>query len=77
MPKMDQMGKKQEVDTLSEWVKAVRSLIQARIRKLQGQMNTKAKSIFKDPDVVETLSDLHDRYVVFPVDKAPHNIIFV
>ena len=69
--------KEQEIDTLSEWVKAVRSLIQARIRKLQGQMNTKAKSIFKAPDVVETLTNLHDKYVVVPADKAPNNIIFV
>ena len=46
---------KVEVDTLSEWVKAVRSLIQIRVSKLKGSMSTKASSIFKDPKVVEKL----------------------
>ena len=40
-------------------------------------MSTKATSIFKRPDVVETLSDIHDKYVVVPADKAPNNIIFI
>ena len=69
--------KEDEIDTLSEWVKAVRSLIQIRISKLKGHMSTNAKSIFKDPEVIETLSTIHDKYVVVPADKAPNNIIFV
>jgi hypothetical protein len=67
----------EELDTLSEWVKAVRSLIQVRIHKLKRSMNTHAKSVFKDPSVARHLSELHDKYVVVPADKAPNNIVFV
>ena len=68
---------KEDVDTLSEWIKAVRSLIQIRIKKLNGSINAHATSIFKDPNVAKHLSDLHDKYVVVPADKAPNNIVFV
>jgi len=68
---------KEDVDTLSEWIKAVRSLIQIRIKKLNGSINAHATSIFKDPNVAKHLSDLHDEYVVVPADKAPNNIVFI
>ena len=67
----------EELDTLSEWVKAMRSLIQVHIHKLKRSMNTHAKSVFKDPSVARHLSELHDKYVVVPADKAPNNIVFV
>ena len=66
-----------EVDTLSEWVKSVRSLIKTRISNLKGSMNTKPKSVLKDPDVITNLSNLHAKYVVVPADKAPNNIVFI
>ena len=38
---------KEELDTLSEWVKSVRSLIQIRSKKnLSGSMSTRSTSIF-------------------------------
>lgn len=40
-------------------------------------MSTKTTSVFKDPEVVETLSTMHDNYVVVPADKAINNIILV
>ena len=40
-------------------------------------MNINAKSVFKDPKVARHLSELHDKYVVVPADKAPNNIAFV
>ncbi|MCU7801424.1 MAG: hypothetical protein KZQ70_15165, partial [gamma proteobacterium symbiont of Lucinoma myriamae] len=66
-----------EENTLSEWVKAVRSLVKARISRLQKTMSTKTKSVFSDPDVVSELSTIHDSYVVVPADKASNNIVFV
>ena len=68
---------KEDVDTLFEWIKAVRSLIQTRIKNLNGSINAHATSIFKDPKVAEHLSYLHDKYVVVPADKDPNNIAFV
>ena len=65
----------EDLDTLSEWVKSVRSLIQIMIkRKLSGSMSTRSTSILKDPNVAKYLSLLHDKYVA---DKAPNNIVFV
>ena len=63
-----------ELDSLSEWVKAVRSLIQLRIKKLRRSMNAKATSIFDNPDVAETLASIHNEYVVVPADKAPNDV---
>jgi hypothetical protein len=68
---------KEFLDTLSEWVKSVRSLIQIRIKKLIGSMSTRSKSIFKDPNVAKHLYLLHDKYVIVSADKAPNNIVFV
>ena len=40
-----------DLDTLSEWVKTVWSLIQIRIKNLNGSVNTRSSSIFKEPNV--------------------------
>ena len=40
-------------------------------------MNKKATSTFKDPDVAETPSFIHDKYVDMSVHKAPKNIILI
>ena len=42
---------KVETDTLSEWVKSVRSSIKSRIRRLRVTMSTKTENIFHDPNV--------------------------
>ena len=68
---------KEQVDTLSEWVKAIRSKILGRIKNLEGSVSKRVTSIFKDPQVRESLSRLHEKYVVVPADKAPNNIVFV
>ena len=41
--------KEVELDTLSEWIKSVRHLIQVRISKLSKTMSVKNKSVFLDP----------------------------
>jgi hypothetical protein len=68
---------KEDLDTVSEWVRSVRSLIQIRIKQLSGSMSTRSTSIFKDPIVVKHLSLLHDKYVIVSVDMTPNNIVFV
>ena len=68
---------KKDVDTLSEWIKEVKSLRQSRVKKLNGSINAHATSIFKDLKVAKHLSYLDDKYVVVPADKAPNNIVFV
>lgn len=69
---------KEEVDTLSEWVNTVRSLIQIWIKKnSEGKRAEKATSVFKDPEVAETLSTLQDKCVVVPADKASNNLVLI
>ena len=43
---------KEDLDTLSKWVKSVRSLIQIRIKNSVG-LNTRSTSVFKDPNVAK------------------------
>ena len=65
------------LDSLSEWIKSIRSIILKRISSLKSKMKAKHKSAFLDPDVKITLKDLHDRFVVVPADKASNNMILV
>ena len=47
------------------------------VQKLQCNMSTRVTNPFKNPDVVDALSSLHDKYVVVPADKASNNIVFI
>jgi hypothetical protein len=58
-----------ELESLSDWFWTIRSLVQARIRKLKNW----TKSVFKDQEAVNCLSSLHDRYVIVPADKTSNN----
>ena len=64
------------VDSLSGWVKAVRSLVQFQINRLIMSINTKAAAVFKDSDVAVTLSIINGQYVVSS-DKTPYNFLFL
>ena len=55
----------------------MRSLIQIRIKKLNGSINIHATSIFKDPNVTKHVSYLHEKYIVVSVDKSINKIFFV
>ena len=37
-----------ELESLSDWVRTIRSLVQGRIRKLKHCANSRPKSVFKD-----------------------------
>ena len=67
----------EQVETLSDWIRSIKSLILARMRRIKTSMSTNAKSIFDDPTVIKTLSYLHDNYVIVPADKAHNNMVFV
>ena len=66
-----------ELESLSDWVRTIRSLVQGRIHKLKNCVNSRPKSVFKDQEAVKCLSSLHDKYVIAPADKASNNIVFV
>ena len=66
-----------ELESLSDWVRTIRSLVQGRIHKLKNCVNSRPKSVFKDQEAVKCFSSLHDKYVIVPADKASNNIVFV
>ena len=66
-----------ELDTLSEWVKSVKHLLKRRIYMVSRSVNTKPDSIFDDEIVSRQLTDLHDRFVIVPADKASNNVVFI
>ena len=66
-----------DVNSLSEWVKSIRKLVKKRIGRLRKVMTSKYDSIFTDPQVSSELSELHDKFILTPVDKASNNIVFV
>ena len=37
-----------ELESLSDWVRIIRSLVQGRIQKLKNFVNSRHKSVFKD-----------------------------
>ena len=65
-----------EVDTLSEWVKSVMSLVNRRVSVLSRAMSLRHESVFDDPDVAAELAEIHENFVVVPADKAPNNTLF-
>ena len=66
-------AKKEQLESLSEWVKSLRLLILIRINRLRRSMNKKGKSVFSNPDVAKTFS----KHFVVPADNAPINIVSV
>ena len=64
-----------ELESLLDWVRTIRSLVQGRIRKLKNCVNSRPKYVFKDQEAVKCLSSLHDKYVIVPTDKASNTIV--
>ena len=65
------------VNSLSEWVKAINNKISHRISKLKYFMKSKVNCVFQDKDVVQCLISLQNKYVIVPADKAPNNMVFI
>ena len=63
-----------QLESLSDWVRPIRSLVQARIHKLKNCVNSRPKSVFKNQEAVKCLTSLDDKYVIVPADKASNKI---
>ena len=72
---MDEKREQEDINSLAEWVKDVRSLTLQRMEVLSRSMNVNVTSVFQDPDVTKTLSTIDDKYVVGQADKAKNNIV--
>ena len=71
------LNQQNDVNSLSEWVKGIRSLVNRRIGHLRNSMSTKYVSIFNESDVNSEMSELHDKFIFVPADKASNIIVFV
>ena len=55
----------------------VKVQIEERISKLKQNFKQPTGKVLQNTDVKACLSDLHNKYVFVPADKAPNNIIII
>ena len=55
----------------------VKGQIEERISKLKQNFKQPTGKVLQNVDVKACLSDLHNKYVFVPADKAPNNIIII
>jgi hypothetical protein len=60
-------SEREELDTLSEWIKNIRKVLKTRIHNLAGKMRTIYPSVFTNTEVVNELRRLHDNFLLVPV----------
>ena len=66
-----------ELSVLSSWNEMVKGQIEERISKLKQNFKQPTGKVLQNADVKACLSDLHNKYVFVPADKAPNNIIII
>ena len=66
-----------ELSVLSSWKEMVKGQIEERISKLKQNFKQPTGKVLQNVDVKACLSDLHNKNVFVPADKAPNNIIII
>ena len=66
-----------ELSVLSSWKEMVKGQIEERISKLKQNFKQPTGKVLQNVDVKACLSDLHNKHVFVPADKAPNNIIII
>ena len=66
-----------ELSVLSSWKDMVKGQIEKRISQLKQNFKQCTGKVLQNVDVNACLSDLHNKYVFVPADKAPNNIIII
>ena len=66
-----------KLSVLSYWKETVNGQIEERISKLKQNFKQPTGKVLQNTDVKACLSDLHNKYVFVPADKAPNNIIII
>ena len=68
-----------ELSVLSSWKEMVKGQIEERISKLKQNFKQPTGKVLQSADIKACLSDLHNKYVFIPADKAPwqyHNLMY-
>ena len=66
-----------ELSVLSSWKEMVKVQIEERISKLKQNFKQATGKVLQNVDLKACLSDLDNKYVFVPADKAPNNIIII
>ena len=66
-----------ELSVLPSWKEMVKGQIEERISRLKRNFKQPTGKVLQNVDVKACLSDLHNKYVFVPADKAPNNIIII
>ena len=66
-----------EFSVLSYWKEMVKGPIEECISKLKQNFKLPTGKVVQNADLKACLSDLHNKYVSVPADKAPNNIIII
>ena len=70
-------GEKVELSVLSSWKEMVKGQTEELISKLKQNFKQPIGKVLQNVDVKACLSDLHNKYVFVPADKAPNNIVII
>ena len=63
---------------LSSWRNKVLEIVKSRVNYIKRfKKPYKTNPVLKDPEVINYLQKLHDKFVIVPIDKAQNNIAFV
>ena len=66
-----------ELKYLSEWKDQLNELVADRISNLKMHFKSLKCKVFDEPDVKDTIYNLHANYVLVPAHKAANNVIAV
>ena len=75
---VEQWSKRKQIDRkyLSEWKDQIKELV-VELSSLREKIRSPKQKILNDPDVKNTLTRLHDDFVLVPADKAANSVIVV
>ena len=66
------------IESLLPWKNKILQLVDQRIKILRTKKTpSTTKAVLDDEDVVSALNDLHDKFVVVPIDKASNNVAII
>ena len=65
-------------ENMTAWISTVMEKVDAKIALLKRKLNPqKTNPILKQPDVITYLEELHQKFVLVPIDKAANNVAII
>ena len=64
--------------TLKEWTATVSTKIKSKISSLKSSLRSEfVEEVLRTPSCLTALEDLHQQFVIAPIDKASGNVSFI